>query len=308
MFNKAINITKGIILKFDLFSKPAEIGIGGNDSSRSIIGAILSIICITLTMILTKPSIQNFLYEQNPTVSSYIEYDTKEINMTTENFGFTMSFFSQMQNEKSEISNITNNYTDLIEVQEVSLTCNTCNFNINSTYYQNLYNGQSNVGRPSTRVMRTDGPKRDLQNALPLGWEKDRSYLSKELIPNYANRNISSNNFTLEYCKPSYFDGIRIRSVSEIKAFDISAIMKTFSLCLPSVFTTVLDDGSKSKFEDNMKAYSQYSKPVTIPQSLSSTFTKTGLLIHLLDQGLHQFTILITMILREVYNIKMLLL
>lgn len=169
------------IYKADLFSKPVKIKIGGDDASRSFVGVIFSTFIIVIIILLTKTQIENFLFGKNPKVTGYIEYDTKVLNLTSKNFGISISFFSQLMNEKAEISNVTNNYTDLIRISDINMICNTCNFSINDTYYKRIYAG-NNTGKPSRKF------SRNLQNSENLGWDKKRAFLDRKLLPDFSKR------------------------------------------------------------------------------------------------------------------------
>ena len=166
------------LLKFDLFSKTVEISLDGEDSSRSYIGAFVSVICLALSFGLTYESFNQFVNKVDPDVSSYIEYDTTKINMTEQNFFFAIGFFSQLQGKPSEISNSTNNYTDFLNLKDIDISCPSCNFSINNDYYETIY-GQKTTNNTNRNLETTDSDADSL-------YSKSRAYLSPELIPDYA--------------------------------------------------------------------------------------------------------------------------
>lgn len=277
------------ILKADLFSTKVDIGIGGHDSSRSYIGVVVSMTCLALSIYLTIPSMKQFVYMTDPKVETYYEYDTTSLNATNENFFFSIGFFTQLNGYKRQISNSTNNYTALLDIDNINISCPSCNFPINNSYYTDTYD--SIINKTSTRRMLEDtsdsttSDSRASTNTTSMSstsseskWSKSLAYLSSELIPDYSKENnITAQNFSLMYCTTSKFNNIRIKSLAKKRAYDISAIMKTFSYCLPPVFKATITDGSDTDtYDASMSVEMKYNKVSSIPDSLKSSFTENG--------------------------------
>ena len=264
MFNKIYDR----VLKFDLFSKPVDINIDGQDSSRSIIGAIVSLSALILAFILTKVTFLRFINQTDPEVVSFMEYDTKTVNMTAENFLFSVSFFSQLQGESSEVSNYTNNYTNFINIQDIPISCPSCNMNINNSYYSEQYGISQENNLRRRRQLQEDGT-----SSGP--FVKDRAFLHENLIPDYSNRTINSSAFPLMYCKGEDFDGYRFRSLNKKKSRDLTAIMQTLSFCLPPMMNASISEENDIG-EESMSCNFDYEIVKEIPSSLSSFFTVDG--------------------------------
>lgn len=271
------------VLKGDLFSKPVAINIAGQDSSRSYLGVLVSIACLTLAIYMTAPTIKKFVKESDPTINSYYEYDTDKLNMTYDNFFFSVGFFSQLDGKSKEISNTTNNYTALLNIDNINIDCPNCNFTINSTYYDGIYNsikkGNSTRRLQDASNVNQIEKRNDIRNLATNStttWSKSYAYLSSQLIPKYSKSNITSSNFSLMYCRTKRFDGIRIKSMAKKRAYDISSIMKTFSYCLPPMFNGVISDGSTSSSDSSMKFQMSYQTTTKIPTTLTTVFKETG--------------------------------
>ena len=230
--------------KIDLFGKPVDMLIAGEEMNKTFIGFIISIATLILSLVMTYPTFQDFIFIQNPIVVYTYDYDTAELQMNYDNFYFAVGFFSPIQGEKLTVSNTSNNYTALLNISDINIQCNTCNFQINDTYYETNYT----LLRSKGRVLAEEA------NTTENSWNARRTHaiIAPENVPDYTGKNISSENFYLMYCETQKFEGIRIKSLAKSKSDDIANIMKMYSYCLPRIFNASITDGSTSKFDQSL--------------------------------------------------------
>jgi hypothetical protein len=269
--------------KMDIFGKQVEFLIIGENANKTFIGALITIICLTLSIYLTVPTFKDFINMTDPTLLTSYEYDTTSISMSQSNFYFSVGFYSHLKGSKLELSNSTNNYTALLNTSDIQLECNDCDFSINQTYYEGYYySSLSDNSTNSSRILQ-DTTTSNTTYSNNTGWKKPTSYLAKSLLEQqleeYSNKNISNSTFYLVSCEnnnSTFPDTMRIKSVSQTRSQDIAEIMRTYSFCFPNVFSVKLSDGSASEQDQTLSAQVEYRKVEYIPKELQGAFTIDG--------------------------------
>lgn len=266
--------------KMDIFGKPVEFMIIGENANKTFIGAIITIVCLTLSIYLTVPTFKDFINKTDPTIITSYEYDTSSISMSQSNFYFSVGFYSHLKSSKLELSNSTNNYTALINTSDIQLTCNDCDFSINKTYYEGYYSSSlSDNSTTKNRMLNSSTTNDTYSNTT--GWKKPTSYLAKSLLEqqleSYNSKNISNSTFYLVSCDNEMFNNsMRIKSISQSRSQDIAEIMRTYSFCFPKVFFAKLSDGSDSENDQTLSAQVEYRRVEYIPKELQGMFTIEG--------------------------------
>jgi hypothetical protein len=78
---------------FDIFGKPVQLGLNGETSSKSIIGVFVSLVTIVLSLLMTLPTFENFIYEKNPILTRETVYGIDNITFDSSNFFVALSFY-----------------------------------------------------------------------------------------------------------------------------------------------------------------------------------------------------------------------
>lgn len=128
------------LTKFDGYGAPIGLTLHGEGDVKSFIGAMISILMIVLSLVFSLSTFMDYVNETNPSVSTAIQYGTPNLTFDYDNFFFAISFYQPKDNIDGvrSPSNTTNNYTSLEYINQLNVTCTTCNAAYNPTTLMNL--------------------------------------------------------------------------------------------------------------------------------------------------------------------------
>jgi len=140
-----LNTMKNLYSSLDGYASGVSFTVNKNDTSKSIIGATLTIAIVIITFVLSADPINNVIYITNPRITLDQEHGIQSIeNINFSNFFIAYSFFSP-KNSDTKFSNQTNDYQTTSTMRILEGTClNNCSnatFNMpycNEDVFQNV--------------------------------------------------------------------------------------------------------------------------------------------------------------------------
>jgi hypothetical protein len=130
----------------DIFGKPVQLGLNGQTSSKSIICAFVSTVAILLSLLMTLPTLENFIYDQNHLLSRETVYGIENITLDSSNFFLALSFYYKSSDNLNikYIGNEINNLTESLRIYPINYTCETCTV-LGSDIYKLVNSSNSSI-------------------------------------------------------------------------------------------------------------------------------------------------------------------
>ncbi len=240
---------------FDIFGKPVQLGLNGETSSKSIIGVFVSLVTIVLSLLMTLPTFENFIYEKNPILTRETVYGIDNITFDSSNFFVALSFYYKSSDNLSVkyIGNETNNLTESLRIYPVNYTCETCT-GLGSDIYKLVNSSNSykcvlnkSMDKSNSQSQEERKSECDLLSSYSISQIQGKSFK-----PTQGSKISSvSHIFNMVYCNKYYFnkDNTTINSLSKNKSNSIIDLFWTYSYCFPTNFSSLLRDEDDIEFK-----------------------------------------------------------
>jgi hypothetical protein len=147
------NIFMKTFTKLDGFGATVDLKLLGDKQDKNLIGALISIFMLAMSLALTFPQLQNYLYNLNPTITNGVEYGINELNFTLDNFYFAISFFQPNGKDVTTADNTTNDFDAIGYINQLNITCPTCNGTYSKSAKMNFCSPEQFQGDMSLKSM-----------------------------------------------------------------------------------------------------------------------------------------------------------
>jgi uncharacterized membrane protein YgcG len=124
----------------DAFGATVKLKLMGNNQDKNLIGAFISLFMMAASIAMTMPTLLNYILAQNPSVTNSIIYDIPYLNFNLDNFYFSISFFEPKDENIADASADNNDYKKIGFINQLNITCSTCNKGYSKSARMNLCN------------------------------------------------------------------------------------------------------------------------------------------------------------------------
>ena len=224
------------IRRLDLYGTYSKIGIGGQESSNSILGSLITIASIFYCFYLTLDDITNMKYRENPTISTDVGFDNEVLYLDGTNFDFNIAFYKHNnQSKDEEMLAKANSYNYVSKIYDLYYSCSNCTGQQVQEYTINYYNT-------------TEDSKCTIKNCSQI----QTIFITKELNQDLNSTDIpfdtlviniqSSIKNEMVFSNNTKFNKLSINSFSENRAQQIINIFNNYYFTFSNNFSFVLNE------------------------------------------------------------------
>ena len=227
---------------FDMYGAPVQLGILGKSSSRSIIGAFVSLSALILSIYMTSDTITNLYYGINPLITRTSTYGISNVTFDSDNFFMALSFYSKGidQGPDTFLGNSSNDLNETLKIYPVNYTCATCTGKGSDVYsFINDTNGSvCNSTNSSANLNSVTSNSSDCIKNISYDVIKNQG----ELYVPKAVPLLIKNVYNMIYCDKNNFNksNLKINSFSKNKSDGIVDLFWTYSYCFPLNFSSII--------------------------------------------------------------------
>jgi hypothetical protein len=135
------NIVFKTVRKFDGFGAKISLRLHGDEDVKNLLGALISVVMLLASLLLSASTFLDFVYKTNPTVTTSVSYGAKNLTFNHDNFFMAISFYTPLSNlsKVRSAGNSTNDYAKMRYINELETQCTSCNGTYsNDTFLMNL--------------------------------------------------------------------------------------------------------------------------------------------------------------------------